>query len=72
MPIFRVRCSDEAGSWDKVEREGVEALDEHAAAEQVVGIPLIERGKRGQLRAEVWLPAKPGQKKLFYVPPEPR
>jgi len=67
MSNFKVRCY-EGGVWDEIEPHEIEAQDEQEAAETVCGEHLVERGKPGQLRAEVWQPSSPGEKKLFYVP----
>ncbi len=66
MPRFKVICY-EGGIWDNIERRGIEARDEREAAESVCGGPLVEAGKLGQLRAEVWPVSLPRKKKLFYV-----
>ncbi len=66
MPRFKVRCYERA-IWDGIEPRDIEAQDEQEAAEIVCGTPLIEGGKPGQLRAEVWPPFSPSAKKLFYV-----
>ena len=66
MPRFKVRCY-ESGKWDEIEPRDIEAQDEQEAAESVCGEPLLEAGKLGQLRAEVWPLSSPGAKKLFYV-----
>jgi hypothetical protein len=65
MPSFRVLCF-RAGELDGDPRE-VKAEDEHAAAEQVCGGPLVEAGKPGQLRAQVSPASMPGATKMFYV-----
>ena len=72
MSNFKVRYF-EGGVGDKKEPRDIEAQDEQEAAEKACGggERLIETGKIGQLRAEVWLPSSPGEKKLFYVPPQP-
>ncbi len=70
MPHFKVRCYESA-IWDEIEPRDIKAQDEREAAERVCGRPLIEGGKLGQLRAEVWLPSKPWTKKQFYVPARP-
>jgi hypothetical protein len=70
MPYFRVRRYD-AGIWDGVEHDKVEARDEQEAAEMVCGEPLAEGPvKRGELRAEAWLVSSPGRKKAFCVQPQ--
>ncbi len=66
MSIFMVRCyvggiSDEKGTHK------IEAKDALEAAESVCGGSLSERGKPGQLRAQVSLLSTPGVKKLFYI-----
>jgi hypothetical protein len=66
MPRFRVLCY-EAGKWDGAEHRDVEAQDEHQAAEQVCGGPLVEVGKPGQLRAQAAPEGKPGAQKMLYV-----
>ena len=68
MPRFKVRCYESA-IWDKIEPRDIEAQDEQEAAESVCGEPLLDAGKHGQLRAEVWPPASPRKKKLFFVRP---
>ena len=68
MPRFKVRCY-EGTIWDKIEPRDIEARDEQEAAESVCGEPLLDAGKPGQLRAEVWPPASPRKNKLFYVQP---
>ncbi len=70
MQSFKVRCY-EAGKWDEIEPRDIKAQDEREAAERVCGRPLMEWGKPGQLRAEVWLPSKPRAKKRFYFPARP-
>lgn len=72
MPRFKVRCY-ESGIWDEAEPRDIEARDEREAAENVCGRGdrLIEGGKPGQLRAQVWLPSSPGKKTHFYVPAQP-
>ncbi len=67
MPCFKVRCY-ESGKWDGIEPRDIEAQDEREAAERICGGPLIEMGKPGQLRAQVWLASKPTAKKMFYIP----
>jgi hypothetical protein len=67
MPHFKVKCYSGA-IWDQNEPSDIEALDEKEAAESVCGEPLVERGKPGQLRAEVWAPISPSSKKFFYGP----
>ncbi|GLQ06057.1 hypothetical protein GCM10007924_12780 [Sneathiella chinensis] len=68
MPCYKVKCY-EGGLWDKAAPRNIEALNEQKAAESICGggEPLVEGGKIGQLRAEVWLPASPNKKKYFYV-----
>ena len=67
MPRFKVRCFN-AGEWDGIEPQGVDAQNEQAAAEHVCGEPLIDdAGKPGQFRVEVWPEAIPWAKKLFYA-----
>ena len=66
MPRFKVICY-ESGKWDKIDPRDIEAQDEQEAAESVCGGPLVEAGKLGQLRAEVWPVALPHKRKLFYV-----
>ena len=66
MPRFMVRCY-EGGIWDNIEPRDIEAQDEREAAESVCGGPLVEAGKPGLLRAEVWPLSSPSAKKLFYV-----
>ena len=66
MPRFKVRCY-ESGKWDEIEPRDIEAQDEQEAAESVCGGPLLEAGKLGQLRVEVWTPSSPDAKKQFYV-----
>ena len=68
MPRFKVRCY-ESGKWDEIEPRDIEAQDEREAAESVCGGPLVEAGKLGQLRAEVWPVSLPSDKKHFYVQP---
>ena len=73
MSNFKVRCF-ESGVWDNKEPRDIGgAQDELEAAEKACGggERLIEAGKIGQLRAEVWLPSSPAEKKLFYVPSQP-
>ncbi len=70
MPRFKVRCY-ESGKWDKIEPRDIEAEDEREAAESVCGEPLIEAGKLGQLRAQVWPASKPSARKMFYIPARP-
>ena len=70
MQSFKVICYD-AAKWDGIGPRDIEAQDEREAAESVCGGPLIEAGKPGQLRAEVWPASKPKEKKLFYVPAQP-
>ncbi len=67
MPLFMVRCYDENAMRDTDPLE-VEAEDELAAAERICGGPLIDAGKPGQLRAEVWPRSSPAKKSFFYVP----
>ena len=76
MPRFMVRCY-EGGIWDNIEPRDIEAQDEREAAESVCGGPLVEAGKPGLLRAEVWPLSSPSAKKLFgdcifYIPRNPR
>ena len=69
MPKFTVtRFRD--GTRDEGDPHCVDAQNEQEAAEQVCGEPLVEdKGKPGQLRAEVWPEDKRGAKmKLFYTP----
>lgn len=70
MQSFRVRCY-EAGKWDKIEPRDIEAQDEREAAERVCGRPLVEGGKPGQLRAQVWSASKPSARKMLYIPAQP-
>ena len=70
MQSFKVRCY-EAAKWDWIEPRDIEAQDEREAAEIVCGGPLIEAGKPGQLRAQVWPASKPSARKMFYVPAQP-
>ena len=67
MPVFNVKCF-ERGIWDEADSRKVEANDAREAAESVCGGPLIDAGKPGQLRAQVWEPSAPRDKTLFYVP----
>ena len=67
MPIFKVECFD-AGIKDGKGVREVEATNEQEAAELVCGGPLRDGGKLGQLRAQVYPPAAPKAKKLFYTP----
>ena len=69
MPKFSVRCYDR-GMWDKNEPTKVDAEDELQATIQVYGGVLVERGKLGQLMAEVWPVSDPNAKRMFYLPPE--
>ena len=66
MPRFKVICYESA-IGDGIEPRDIEARDEQEAAESVCGEPLLEKGKPGQLRAEVWPQSSPGEKKIFYV-----
>ena len=66
MPRFKVRCYESA-IWDGIEPHDIEAQDEQEAAEKVCGGQLVERGKPGQLRAEVWPLSSPSAKRIFYV-----
>ena len=70
MPHFKVKCY-EAAKWDEIEPRDIKAQDEREAAERVCGRPLIEGGKPGQLRAQVWPASKPSAKKMFYFPARP-
>ncbi len=70
MQIFKVRCY-EAGKWDEIERRNIKAQVEREAVESVCGGPLVEAGKPGQLRAQVWPASKPSARKMFYVPAQP-
>ena len=70
MQSFKVICY-EAGKWDGIGPRDIEAQDEREAAESVCGGPLIEAGKPGQLRAEVWPASKLEARKMFYVPAQP-
>ena len=67
MPHFKGKYFDGA-TWDKKEPRDIEAQDAREAAERICGGPLIEMGKPGQLRAQVWLASKPSAKKMFYIP----
>lgn len=66
MPIFKVKCFQRA-IWDGNEDREVEAENEQRAAEAICGEALMDSGKPGQLRAQVWATATPGAKKLFYI-----
>ena len=70
MPHFKVICYERA-IWDGQPPHDVEAQNEREAAESVCGKPLLEAGKPGQLRAQVWPVSKPSAKKMFYVPARP-
>ncbi len=70
MPRFKVKCF-EAAIWDGNDDRDIEAQDEQEAAELVCGGPLIEAGKLGQLRAQVWPASKPSARKMFYIPARP-
>ena len=70
MPRFKVKRY-EGGKWDKIGPRDIEAQDQHEAAERICGGPLIEAGKPGQLRAQVWPVSKPSAKKMFYIPARP-
>lgn len=67
MPRFKVKCY-EGGKWDEIEPRDIEAQDQHEAAERICGGPLIEAGKPGQLRAQVWQTSKPSARTMFYIP----
>ncbi len=72
MPRFKVKCYDyEAAKWDGIEPHDIKAQDEQEAAERVCGGPLIEEGKPGQLRAQVWSASMPSARKMFYIPARP-
>ncbi len=70
MQHFMVKCYHD-GKWDKMDPREIEGKDERDAAERVCGGPLLEAGKTGQLRAQVWPVSKPSAKKMFYVPTQP-
>ncbi len=67
MPHFKVQCFESA-IWENKKPRDIEAQDEQEAAERICGGPLIEGGKPGQLRAQVWPASKSGAKKMFYTP----
>ena len=69
MPRFKVICY-EGGIWDNIGPRDIEAQDEREAAEIVCDGPLVEAGKPGQLRAEVWPVWRTRKKKLFYFQPQ--
>ncbi len=70
MPRFKVKCY-KAAKWDGIKPHDIKAQDEQEAAERVCGGPLIEGGKPGQLRAQVWPASKPSARKMFYIPARP-
>lgn len=70
MQRFKVKCYERA-IWDEKEPCDIVAQDEREAAERVCGGHLVEAGKPGQLRAQVWPASKPGERKVFYVPAGP-
>lgn len=68
MQAFKVRCFN-AGIWDGHEPRDVEANNALEAAERICGAPLIEAGKIGSFRAEVYVASAPNVKKQFFDPP---
>jgi hypothetical protein len=65
MPRFMVRCYI-AGKWDRLEPHELEAESELQAAQRACGVDLVDAGKAGQLRAQVWPSGSPGKKSMFY------
>jgi hypothetical protein len=60
-------CFD-AGVWDGLRPQTIEAADEQTAAELVCDQPLGEGPmKLGDLRAEAWPASLPGRRKAFRV-----
>jgi hypothetical protein len=71
MAVFQVSCFNEAAKPDGLPDRKIEAATPHEAAEVACCKQLFDSGKAGQLRAQVWLPARPEFIARFYASPRP-